>query len=154
MEIEQNLIQTKWREKIFQEDDRCHLLLLCFSIANCVFAARIHIHIGIWSSQSFTWKKCTLTTAKLNVHLMRLLIGALFSLCFQAPLANPFKISGGKTEHPKYKSFVLHRSKGETRGFFLPSKNTGISNHIRLFFKTAKQTTFFEDIVSSAILGR
>jgi hypothetical protein len=61
---------------------------------------------------------------------MRLLIGALFSLCFQAPLTNPFKTSGRKIEHQKYGMFVLHRSKGETQGFLLPSQNTGISEHI------------------------
>jgi hypothetical protein len=83
---------------------------------------------------------------------MRLLIGALFSLCFQAPLANPFKISGGKSEHQKYKRFVLHRYKGETQGFLLPPQNTGISKHICLFFIIVAQTTFTDDIVSIAIL--
>jgi hypothetical protein len=78
---------------------------------------------------------------------MRLLIGILFSLCFQAPLANPFKISGGKTEHPKYKRFVLHRSKGETQGFLLPSQNTGTSKHLGLFFIIVTQTTFIDNIV-------
>ena len=92
-------------------------------------------------------KKYALTTATLNVRLMRLIIGTLFFLCFQAPLANPFKISGGKTEHPNYKRFVLHRSKGETRVFLLPSQNTGISKHLRLFFIIVTQTNFTDDIV-------